>query len=171
VSIHDFFPTLANLAGGGVPDDRTIDGKDQTDFFLGKTDKSARESVLFFSGDTIMAMKWRQFKIYLTGEGAGRWERKIDKLWAPEIYNLQQDPKENNDVASREIWLMEPVFKELMPFIYSVVKYGLVEPGGDKPTRFALETPYYNWTQMELSLGALKKQAIRKRISGEKTKK
>jgi len=163
VSIHDFFPTLANLAGGEIPADRVIDGKDQTELFLGKTDKSARESILFFSGDTIMAMKWRQFKIYLTGEGAGRWERKIDKLWSPEIYNLQQDPKESNDVAGREMWLMEPVFKELM----RVAKFGLVEPGGDKPTRFSLETPYYNWTQMELSLGALQKQAIKKNVKGE----
>ena len=34
-SIMDFFPTLARLAGGKVPDDRPIDGVDQTDLLLG----------------------------------------------------------------------------------------------------------------------------------------
>ncbi len=164
VSIHDFLPTLAAIAGGEVPDDRAIDGKDQTDFFLGKTDKSAREAILFFSGDTIMAVKWRQFKIYITGESADRWERKVDKLWAPEIYNLQIDPKEQNDIQGRGMWLLEPVFKTLMPFIYSVDKYGLVEPGEEEPTRYSLETPFYNWTQMELSLGALRNKIIKKKV-------
>jgi arylsulfatase len=35
-SIMDFFPTLARLAGGKVPDDRPIDGVDQTDLCSGR---------------------------------------------------------------------------------------------------------------------------------------
>ena len=31
----DLFPTFARIAGGTVPEDRAIDGVDQTDFFLG----------------------------------------------------------------------------------------------------------------------------------------
>ena len=34
-SIMDFFPTFARLAGGKVPDDRPIDGVDQSDLLLG----------------------------------------------------------------------------------------------------------------------------------------
>ena len=34
-SIMDFFPTLAHVTGGKVPDDRPIDGVDQTDLLLG----------------------------------------------------------------------------------------------------------------------------------------
>ena len=36
-SIMDFFPTFARLAGGKVPDDRPIDGVDQTDLLLGRS--------------------------------------------------------------------------------------------------------------------------------------
>src|SRR6185312_2749444 len=37
-SIMDFFPTLAGFAGGKLPDDRPIDGVDQTDLLLGRSD-------------------------------------------------------------------------------------------------------------------------------------
>jgi len=41
----DLFPTLAKLAGAEVPKDRPIDGVDQSDFFTGKTEKSARDGI------------------------------------------------------------------------------------------------------------------------------
>jgi arylsulfatase A-like enzyme len=37
-SIMDFFPTFAHLAGGKVPNDRPIDGVDQTDLLLGTSE-------------------------------------------------------------------------------------------------------------------------------------
>ena len=42
----DLFPTFARIAGGKVPEDRIIDGVDQTDFFLGEQEKSNREGSL-----------------------------------------------------------------------------------------------------------------------------
>ena len=165
VAIHDFFPTLANLVGGEIPDDRAMDGKDQMDFFLGKKETSARESLLYFSGDTLMGMKWRQFKIYVNGENAGRTETEVNKLWKPRIYSLLEDPKEMNDIAEKELWILEPLFKEIMPFVYSVDKYGLVEPGGEKPSRHSLKMPFFTWEQMELSLSALKKQYLKKKVT------
>ena len=56
VSIHDLYPTLAGIIGAEMPKDRPIDGLDQTAFFTGKTDKSARESVINFIGDEIVAV-------------------------------------------------------------------------------------------------------------------
>ena len=38
----DVFPTIAQFAGVAVPVDRTIDGVDQSQFFMGATDRSAR---------------------------------------------------------------------------------------------------------------------------------
>ena len=46
----DLFPTFARIAGGKVPQDRIIDGVDQLDFFLGKKEKSDRESVVIYMG-------------------------------------------------------------------------------------------------------------------------
>jgi arylsulfatase A-like enzyme len=40
-SIMDFFPTLAGFAGGKLPNDRPIDGVDQTDLLVGSSDNGA----------------------------------------------------------------------------------------------------------------------------------
>jgi arylsulfatase len=49
-SIMDFFPTLARLAGGKVPDDRPIDGVDQTNLLLGASATGRRDALLTFVG-------------------------------------------------------------------------------------------------------------------------
>jgi hypothetical protein len=42
-SIMDFFPTFARLAGRKLPNDRPIDGVDQTDLLLGTSDTGRRD--------------------------------------------------------------------------------------------------------------------------------
>jgi arylsulfatase len=49
----DLFPTLANWVGGKVPKDRTMDGADQSAFLMGKSEKSARESVMIYIGNEL----------------------------------------------------------------------------------------------------------------------
>ncbi|MFA9562458.1 MAG: sulfatase/phosphatase domain-containing protein, partial [Nitrospirota bacterium] len=61
----DPFPTLASWVGGKVPKDRTIDGADQSDFMMGKTEKSARESVMIYIGNEFFGVKWRNWKMLL----------------------------------------------------------------------------------------------------------
>jgi arylsulfatase len=41
----DTYTTFAKLAGASVPQDRAIDGVDQTDFLLGTSDTSNRQSL------------------------------------------------------------------------------------------------------------------------------
>jgi arylsulfatase A-like enzyme len=65
VSIMDFFPTFARLAGGKVPDDRPIDGVDQTDLFLGTSETGRRDHLLTFVGADLVAARWKQFRFYL----------------------------------------------------------------------------------------------------------
>jgi arylsulfatase A-like enzyme len=60
----DLFPTLASLTGAAVPKDRPIDGVDQSDFFAGKTEKSAREGILIWCADRLQAVKWKNFKVH-----------------------------------------------------------------------------------------------------------
>ena len=56
----DLFPTLATIAGAAVPNDRPIDGVDQSNLFLGKTETSAREGVIIWCADRLQAAKvWR----------------------------------------------------------------------------------------------------------------
>src|SRR5258706_4772973 len=60
----DLFPTLASLAGAIGPKDRPIDGLDQSPFFLGKTEKSAREGILVWCADRLQAVKWHNYKVH-----------------------------------------------------------------------------------------------------------
>ena len=62
--VHDFLPTLANLIGAKVPQDRPYDGFDQTDVLLGKTEKSARNNLITLHGDRIAAVRRNQWRIY-----------------------------------------------------------------------------------------------------------
>lgn len=166
VSMVDIFSSVAALASAQqfVPDDRVIDGKDMSDFWLGKQAESGRDSVILFSGEDLRAVKWRQFKIYFQGEGTAPGQQRVDQLWAPEVYNTVVDPKETNNIGVNRLWTLSPAFKTLMPFAYSVDKYGLVEPGGDKPSRFEVKIPFFRWSQIENSLGEIKKQRIKQMV-------
>jgi hypothetical protein len=59
----DTFTTLATIAGAKVPQDRPIDGVDQSDLLLGKSERSAREGFPVFVADRLEAVKWRNFKL------------------------------------------------------------------------------------------------------------
>jgi len=87
----DLFPTLANFMGGKIPQDRTLDGVDQSDFLMGKAKKSARESMVIYLTNELFGAKWRNWKILLKELDDGYAVRKIAY---PSVYNLIVDPKE-----------------------------------------------------------------------------
>jgi arylsulfatase len=161
VSIKDIFPTVAAIVGGEVPDDRVIDGVDQSVFVQGKQDHSNRESVLFFAGEKLMAVKWRQFKVYLRGESPEIDQRGYRQLWAPEAYNLELDPKEQHDLALQNLWLMSPTFKVMFEYVYSVEQYGLILPGGEKPEVFTTSVPMFSDAALNRTMEAIKTQAMK----------
>jgi arylsulfatase len=164
VAIVDFFPTLARIAGAEVPDDRAIDGLDQTDFLLGKSDTSARESVLFFSGRTLLAVKWRRFKIFLTGDDPAPRVRSWRRLWAPLVYNVEQDPREEVDIAISNLWILQPVMRQVYPFLFSMEKEGLILPGGDEPQEATVEIPFQSQDEIDKSLSAIKWKIMKQRV-------
>jgi arylsulfatase len=86
----DLYPTFANIAGGKVPDDRIIDGVDQTDFLQGKQEKSNREGVIVYMGNDVWGVKWRNWKLHLK-EQANILTQTMD-YGMPRIYNLHKDP-------------------------------------------------------------------------------
>jgi arylsulfatase len=61
----DFFPTLARLTGGKAPDDRPIDGVDQSDLLLSRSGTGRREVLLTLVGPDLVAVRWKQFRTYL----------------------------------------------------------------------------------------------------------
>ena len=93
VHIIDLFPTLAKWSGASLPQDRILDGVDQTSFFSGKINKSSRETVLIYVGNELFGVKWRNWKMLLK-EIARNGSYAIQNLAYPSIYNLIIDPKE-----------------------------------------------------------------------------
>jgi arylsulfatase A-like enzyme len=161
VAMVDLFPTLAKLAGGAPPDDRAVDGLDQTALLLGETERSARESVLVFSGRTLLAVKWRRFKIFLTGDDPAPRDRSWRRLWAPQVFNVEQDPREEVDIAIQNLWILDPLMRQIYPFLYSVQQEGLILPGGDEPQAAHLEIPFQSQDEIEKSLSAIKRKSRR----------
>ena len=135
VHITDLLPTFSRVAGYEIPTDRMIDGKDQLDFFLGKSEKSNREGFPIYNGDTLFAYKWREYKIHFVALdsmfGAPQ------KLNMPMMFNLIRDPKElypldKIDVA--EAWFMPVVLEQLVAFQKTLV----IEP----PIRLGTPDPH-----------------------------
>lgn len=112
-SIMDFFPTFASIVGAKVPQDRPIDGVDQTDVLLGKSATGNREALLSFVGPDLIAARWKQWRIYFTdvhptGIGPqrqpGLFSANAPMAGYPKVFNIEMDPHEDLNVAGVFGW-------------------------------------------------------------------
>jgi len=99
----DLFPTFAKIVGGKVPDDRVIDGVDQTDFILGKQTKSNREGFIVYMGTDIFGVKWRDWKINFMEMDSAYSEKRVYNF--PRTYNLLVDPGETEARTVPDSWV------------------------------------------------------------------
>jgi arylsulfatase A-like enzyme len=127
VHITDIYTTLARIAGAKLPDDRPIDGVDQTDFFFGKSEKSAREGFVYYIKDELRAAKWRDWKMHVI------WETEPNAgpihLETPWVFNLTQDPKEETDVGNQQGWVRRPLRVLIQDFQQSLKRHPPIPPG------------------------------------------
>jgi arylsulfatase A-like enzyme len=129
----DTFTTLARIAGAPVPQDRPIDGVDQTDFLLGKSDKSNREGFPVFVADRLEAVKWRNWKIVFYDEQRDWWTPPL-KLGQPKAFDLITDPKEEYPATSlRNTWNAKSAMDIVVEFEKSLKKYPPIAPGTPDP--------------------------------------
>lgn len=131
----DLYPTLANLINekSRIPTDRPIDGIDQSDFILGKQEKSNRDYVITYVGDDVFSVKWRNIKVHFyTAEGTFS---PIVKSTFPLMFDIKNDPGETRELWRNEgyshIYLMEPVMKILTKKAISMKQYPNIRPGQD----------------------------------------
>jgi len=132
----DLFPTFAQIAGGKiaggkVPDDRVIDGVEQTDFLLGKQEKSNREGLIVYMGNDVWGVKWRNWKVNLK-EQQNILSETLD-YGMPRIYNLQKDPGETQNVLFPETWVPKAALGQLGAHIVSLRKEPPIKPGTRDP--------------------------------------
>jgi arylsulfatase len=129
----DTFTTFARLAGAQVPQDRPIDGVDQSDFLLGKTEKLAREGFPVFVADRLEAVKWRDYKIAFY-ETQRDWWSPPAKLGVPKIFNLIKDPTEEYGATlTPDGWVGGPMMKIVAEFEQSLKKFPPIKPGTPDP--------------------------------------
>ena len=127
----DLLPTFAKIINQQLPEDRIIDGIDQTNFFLGKQDSSNRESVIVYVGKELFGVKWRNYKMM---------SKEIDKAFAdpirsygvPLIYDLHVDPKEENPLNSQWYhsgWIRWPAGDALVKHLATFKIEAPIKPG------------------------------------------
>ncbi len=127
--ITDWFTTLVKMAGLSVPEDRVIDGKDQSSFLAGKQENSNREGFLYWNGERLYGVKWKNFKLvmikqkYLTDA--------IQPLGFLNVINLLTDPKEREpfNPVYLHSWTMKHFGRLLKEFAQSVEREPLIPAG------------------------------------------
>jgi arylsulfatase len=129
VDMTDLLPTLAAAAGeteveeklrtGATYGDHVykvhLDGFDQSAFFTGRADTSARNFVFYYDESTLTAIRYRQFKVTFSAKFAGHWDDPLLNLGRPVIDNLLMDPFErqwgdlNRQYAEHKAWVLTPM--------------------------------------------------------------
>jgi arylsulfatase A-like enzyme len=86
----DLLPTLATLAGGEVPNDRIIDGKDIADLLMCKDGYHSPHDVLYYGSEGMRQGKWKLVTIREKGN------------FTQELYDLDKDIGEQTNLAAQE---------------------------------------------------------------------
>lgn len=129
----DTFSTFVAIAGARTPRDRPIDGVDQSEFLLGKSEKSAREGFPAFVADRLEAVKWHDYKIAFY-ESERDWWTPAAKLGVPKIFDLITDPKEEYGATlTPDGWVAQPMMRIVGEFEASTRQYPLIQPGTPDP--------------------------------------
>ena len=99
----DLLPTLVNLAGGTLPADRVIDGRDIGPLLLGQTTTSPREAHYYFAGYTLQAVRQGPWKLALAPqpETMGQGVSADAAGQGPRLYNLDDEIGEQTNVAAQ----------------------------------------------------------------------
>ena len=100
----DLLPSLAELTGSKVPDDRIIDGKDISDVLLGKKDAQSPHQLHYYENEGIRRGDWKLVK----------------KGSRSELYDLSKDPGERKDLSRNHPELVKELNRALQKHAASI---------------------------------------------------
>ncbi len=113
----DLFPTVLGLAGAGdkVPEDRYIDGVDQSSFLLAPDGASNRKYLYYWLGRTFSALRVGEYKFMMASISdddrdvlnPGGFTGVSQKYPYGRLYNLYLDPKETRSYLIRKLAYLE----------------------------------------------------------------
>ena len=132
VSCMDFFATWARMLECALPDDRTYDSMDLTNFLAG-TGPSPRDGLLCFIGPRLAAVKYRQFKMHFVEYGTAPGKRYKVDLAFPQMFNVASDPNEEWDILATNLWMSVKVEELLTAYVLSVLQHPNIAPSGEQP--------------------------------------
>jgi arylsulfatase len=141
-SAMDFLPTFAAILGAKLPGDRVIDGVNQTAVLFGKSAVGARETLLSFVGPDLVAVRWKQWRVYFkdmhwTGTApqvVGGFYPTMTDINYPKVYNIEMDPREDVNLGGVYPFVWQPALKAVKDYMESVKKYP--NPPAPNITRF-----------------------------------
>ena len=98
----DLLPTAVSLAGGILPEQPVIDGRDISPLLLGKTKDSPRGVHYYFSGYNLQAVRKGPWKLAFArqNESMGRQALPDATTSEPRLYNLEQEIGETTNLAA-----------------------------------------------------------------------
>jgi arylsulfatase A-like enzyme len=146
----DFMPTFANLCGFEVPEDRRIDGMDQTDLLLGKRE-TGRE-YFYFNRAGVRKGRWKYLKpdAHFHGYAVDDSRKKVD-----ELYDLEADLGERTNLADQHPKIVAGL-KQLMIGIESKnpeKKNAVKVPGAKFQLDYKKKGPHDGLRQIKATLG------------------
>jgi arylsulfatase A len=121
----DLLPTFVSLAGGKVPAEPVIDGRDISNVLLGKTSEAQREAHYYFAGYNIQAVRQGPWKLAVTPQNETMGKELKEKK-TPRLYNLDTDISETTDVSDKH--------PDIVSKLTALIVKMEAEIGGTKPT-------------------------------------
>jgi arylsulfatase A-like enzyme len=126
----DIFPTIAAAVGGDiVPKDRAFDGVNQLPFLEGRQAHSNRESALYFTGNSVRAVKWKDWKFHY----AFMPEPRVTEPPLMRLFNLRSDPREESDIKDANPWAITLFDTLVADFITSTERFPHVPSTAQDP--------------------------------------
>lgn len=158
----DFLPTFVNVAGGTVPTDRKIDGKNILPLLLGQTKESPHEARYYYRGYRLEAVRQGPWKLALgpQAEGMGTDNTSSDASGSGvRLYNLDTEIGERTDVAAQH----PDVVKRLQALARAMAAdLGNGQPGPGVRPAGEVENPVMLYPSSEPGKKGAAKKAARK---------
>ena len=124
----DLLPTAVAIAGGTVPAQPVIDGRDISPLLFGKTKESQREAHYYFSGLKLGAVRQGPWKLALgpQPETMGKAAAPDASGNAPRLYNLDAELGETTNLAEKH--------PEIVAKLTALAEKKSAEIGGNNPS-------------------------------------
>jgi arylsulfatase A len=123
----DLLPTCVKLAGGAVPAEPVIDGRDIAPLLLGQTKVSQREAHYYFGGWNLQAVRQDSWKLAFTSQSDPVSKGiAADSKINPRLYNLDTEIGEQTNLAEQH--------PDIVAKLQALAAKMSAEIGGNQPT-------------------------------------